>query len=157
MKFSKSDLISIMASANEEIAIPYQIDYKTITNAAYALGKKINNSRDLLESLKIFANAYVGPFYNYNLDPVVASMLPEGHPMGSANYETKKMWIDEYLSNAPSTQGLVASIFSNRLDYVEEAHAWKRLHILSESGRISNDFIAAIKEISNNTLNWSDD
>lgn len=157
MKFSKSDLISIMASANEQIEVPYQIDYKTITNAAYALDKKFKNSKELLESLKVFSNVYVGPFYDYNLDPILASMVPEGHPMSSASDDVKKIWIDDYLSSAPPIKGLVASVFSSNLNYVEEAHAWKRLEILTESGIVSDKFIAAVKEIANNAIDWSEE
>lgn len=149
MNFSKSELLEILAEANENQPENRMLDYKTLVAAAYRAETQADSPEEVIALVSSFAKTATSTIYDSSLKFVASckDLLPTGHPMSEASIEDKIAWAESDPALEESKKSLVAAAVGVYGSGVENMHAWTRLLALSNAGALPKEFLKTVSKL----------
>lgn len=145
MSFSKSEILDILAEANEGQPENRQLSYKSIVSAMYRAQSVADTHEQATELVKQFANTATKTTHKAtSFVSSCADLLPHGHPITECSIEDKVDWIAaDPILDGPRKTTIVACI-SPDASATENSHAWARFSVLRKQGILPAYFINTI-------------
>ncbi len=149
MNFSKSELLEILAEANENQPQSRMLEYKTLVAAAYRAETEAETQEEVLSLISSFAKTATSTVYDTSLKFVerCKDLLPAGHPMSEASLQDKITWVASDPMLDESKKSIVAAAAGVYGSGVENMHAWTRLLALANSGTLPKEFLKTISRL----------
>ncbi len=146
MTFSRSNLLDILADANEGQPESRQLSYNAIVSAAYRAEMFAETTDQLLDLVKQFAETATKTVHKTS-NSFVAScsdLLPSGHPITNCSIEEKIDWVAaDPLLDGPKRTTIIACV-SPDASATENSHAWARFSVLKKQGLLPTSFINTV-------------
>lgn len=149
MNFSKSELLEILAEANENQPENRVLNYKTLVAAAYRAELQSDSPEKIISFISEFAKVATSTISESSSKFILSckDLLPNGHPMSEASLEEKIAWVESDPFLDASKKGLVAAAVGAYGPGVENMHAWARLLTLSNLNVLPKEFIKTISKL----------
>lgn len=149
MNFSRTELLDILAEANEHQPENRMLSYNALVSAAYRAEARADTKDQVVSLIKEFANDATSSISvaSSAFTAECVDLFPDGHWLSGADTATKVAWVAADPTLGPTRSGLVAGAVGSFGDGTENAHAWARLVVLSEMGLISQDLIDTIAKL----------